>query len=57
MPLLLAFADSKRLVNTRETGYQTNTCNPVKPFGNSQKGIRKARLTWVVASDKYPGIK
>jgi hypothetical protein len=29
----------------------------VKPFGNSQKGIRKGPLTWVTASDKYPGIK
>jgi hypothetical protein len=57
MPLLSAFTASKALANVGETGYQTGPRNAVKPFGNSQKGIRKGRLTWVIASDKYPGIK
>jgi hypothetical protein len=40
-----------------KTGRETGRHNEVKPFGNSQKGIRKGRLTWARASDKYPTIK
>ena len=57
MRILLASGVPKRLANAEETGYQTGPRNAVKPFGNSQKGIPKGRLTWVIASDKYPGIK
>ena len=57
MRFFLAFTDFRPLANTPKTGYQTDTRRPVKPFGNSQKGIRKGRLTWILASDKYPGIK
>jgi hypothetical protein len=57
MPFFLAFTDFRMLANSPETGYQTDTRRPVKPFGNSQKGIWKGRLTWIFASDKYPGIK
>jgi hypothetical protein len=32
---------------------KTGLGHEVKPFGNSQKGIGKARLTWLAAWDKY----
>jgi hypothetical protein len=54
--LLDFMADSKGR-GSLETGHGTGRHNAVKPFGNSQKGIRKGRLTWVRASDKYPTIK
>jgi hypothetical protein len=44
-------------VGGEKIGRKLVPCNAVKPFGNSQKGIRKGRLTCIMASDKYPGIK
>jgi hypothetical protein len=52
-----AWAILQRPLRARKTERKIARGNAVKPFGNSQKGIRKGRLTWVTASDKYPTIK
>jgi hypothetical protein len=49
--------DSGETFGPAQNGAKISLGNAVKPFGNSQKGIGKGRLTWLTASDKYPGIK
>jgi hypothetical protein len=46
----------QRGVRAHKIGQKNAHSNAVKPFGNSQKGIGKGRLTWLVASEQYAAI-
>jgi hypothetical protein len=47
------FAPSQGAFRDPKTGRNFVCADAVKPFGNSQKGIRNGRLTWQLPSDKY----